>query len=113
MNYTKIRAHCCLVRRASSKYRVCKSRDQLDERLAGTPNRESFMNPQEIKTTLKTFILNEYLLVEDTAALTDATPLMTTEIFDSIAVLKIVTFLENQFHITIDQQDAVCENLIT
>jgi len=113
MNYTKIWSHCCLVRRASSKYRVCKSRDQLDERLAGTPNRESFMNPQEIKTTVKTFILNEYLPGEDPAALTDATPLMTTGILDSIAVLKIVTFLENQFHITIEPHEAVVENLNT
>ena len=58
------------------------------------------MNTQDIKTTLKTFILNEYLPGEDPAALTDTTPLMTTGILDSIAVLKVVTFLENQFGIT-------------
>jgi len=71
------------------------------------------MNPQDIKTTVKTFILNEYLPGEDPAALTDATPLMTTGILDSIAVLKIVTFLENQFHITIEPHEAVVENLNT
>jgi hypothetical protein len=43
----------------------------LEERLAGIRNRESFMNPQEIKTTVKAFILNEYLPDEDPAALTD------------------------------------------
>ena len=58
------------------------------------------MNPQDIKTTVKTFILNEYLPGEDPAALTDTTPLMTTGILDSIAVLKVVTFLEDQFGIT-------------
>ena len=31
------------------------------------------MNPQDIKTTVKTFILNEYLPGEDPAALTDDT----------------------------------------
>jgi acyl carrier protein len=71
------------------------------------------MNPQDIKTTVKTFILNEYLLGEDPAALTDATPLMTTGILDSIAVLKVVTFLENQFGITIEPHEAVVENLNT
>ncbi len=71
------------------------------------------MNPQDIKTTVKTFILNEYLPGEDPAELTDATPLMTTGILDSIAVLKIVTFLENQFHITIEPHEAVVENLNT
>ena len=71
------------------------------------------MNPQDIKTTVKTFILHEYLPGEDPAALTDATPLMTTGILDSIAVLKVVTFLENQFGITIAPHEAVVENLNT
>jgi acyl carrier protein len=71
------------------------------------------MNPQEIKTTVKTFILNEYLPGEDPAALTDTTPLMTTGILDSIAVLKVVTFLENQFGITIGPREAGVENMNT
>jgi acyl carrier protein len=71
------------------------------------------MNPQDIKTTVKTFILKEYLPGEDPAALTDTTPLMTTGILDSIAVLKAVTFLEDQFGITIEPHEAVVENLNT
>ena len=71
------------------------------------------MNPQEIKPTVKTFILNEYLPGEDPAAFTDTTPLMTTGILDSIAVLKVVTFLENQFGITIGPREAVVENMNT
>jgi acyl carrier protein len=71
------------------------------------------MDTQDIKTKVKTFILNEYLPGEDPAALTDSTPLMTTGILDSIAVLKAVTFLENQFGITIEPHEAVVENLNT
>jgi len=71
------------------------------------------MNPQDIKATVKTFILNEYLPGEDPAALTDDTALMTTGILDSIAVLKVVSFLENQFGITIEPHEAVVENLNT
>jgi acyl carrier protein len=71
------------------------------------------MSPQDIKATVKGFILNEFLPGEDPAALTDTTPLMTTGILDSIAVLKVVTFLENQFHITIEPHEAVVENLNT
>jgi len=71
------------------------------------------MNPEDIKTTIKTFILNEYLPGEDPVALTDATPLMTTGILDSIAVLKVVTFLENQFDIVLQPHEAVVENLNT
>jgi len=71
------------------------------------------MNEQEIKAKLKSFILNEYLPGEDPEALTDTTPLMTTGILDSIAVLKVVTFLENEFGITIEPHEAVVENLNT
>jgi len=71
------------------------------------------MNEQEIEATIKSFILNEFLPGEDPTALTDTTPLMTTGILDSIAVLKVVTFLENQFHITIEPHEAVVENLNT
>ena len=71
------------------------------------------MNPEDIKSTVKTFILSEYLPGEDPAALTDTTPLMTTGILDSIAVLKVVTFLENQFGVIIQPHEAVVENLNT
>lgn len=71
------------------------------------------MNAQDIITPIKTFILNEYLPGEDPAALTDTTPLMTTGILDSIAVLKLVTFLEKEFGITIEPHEAVVDNLNT
>jgi len=61
---------------------------------------------------VKTFILDEYLPREDPAALTDDTPLLTTGILNSIAVLKVVTFLENQFGITIKPHEAVVETSI-
>ena len=71
------------------------------------------MNPKDVKSTVKTFILSEYLPGEDPAALTDTTPLVTTGILDSIAVLKVVSFLENQFDILIQPHEAVVENLNT
>jgi acyl carrier protein len=71
------------------------------------------MKEQDIQATVKSFILNEYLPGEDPAALTETTPLMTTGILDSIAVLKVVTFLEDQFHILIEPHEAVVENLNT
>jgi len=71
------------------------------------------MDQEAIKATVKNFILNEFLPGEDPAALTDTTALVTTGILDSIAVLKVVTFLENQFGITIEPHEAVVENLNT
>jgi len=71
------------------------------------------MNDQDIKATVKTFILNEFLPGEDAAALTDTTALVTTGILDSIAVLKVVTFLESQFGITLQAHETGVENLNT
>jgi acyl carrier protein len=71
------------------------------------------MNEQDVKARVKPFILNEYLPGEDPAALTDTTPLMTTGILDSIAVLKVVTFLEKEFSIELQPHEAVVENLNT
>ena len=71
------------------------------------------MDQETIKATVKNFILNEFLPGEDPAALTDTTALITTGILDSIAVLKAVAFLENQFGITIEPHEAVVENLNT
>jgi acyl carrier protein len=71
------------------------------------------VDEQDIKAAVKTFILNEYLPGEDPAALTDTTALMTTGVLDSIAVLKVVTFLENHFGITLEPHEAVVENLNT
>ena len=73
----------------------------------------SMTDENAIKAALKTYILNEFLPGEDPAALTDTTALVTTGILDSIAVLKAVTFLENQFCITIEPHEAVVENLNT
>ena len=55
------------------------------------------IDQETIKATVKNFIFNEFLPGEDSAALTDITALVTTGILDSIALLKAVTFLENQF----------------
>jgi acyl carrier protein len=71
------------------------------------------VDEQSIKDTIKAYILKEFLPGEEPQALTDTTPLMTTGILDSIAVLKVVTFLENQFGIVIEPHEAVVENLNT
>ena len=71
------------------------------------------MNEQDIKAIIRTFILNEFLPGEDPAELTDTTALVTTGILDSIAVLKVMTFLEERFGISIKPREAVVGNLNT
>ena len=64
-------------------------------------------------SALKTFLLNEFLPGEDPAALTDTTPLMSSGILDSLAMLKLISFLENEFGVKIEAHEADEENFET
>jgi acyl carrier protein len=62
---------------------------------------------------VKDYILREFLPGEDRDALTDATALITTGILDSVATLKLVSFLEEEFTITLEAHEADVEFLNT
>jgi acyl carrier protein len=64
-------------------------------------------------TTIKTFILSEFLPGEAPDALTASTPLMSSGILDSLATLKLITFLEEQFGVSIAAHEADEENFET
>jgi acyl carrier protein len=54
-----------------------------------------------IATRVKTYILDEFLPGEDPANLTETTPLVSGGILDSLATLKLVSFLEQEFGIKV------------
>lgn len=54
---------------------------------------------QELKDTVKDFVLREFLPGEDPDLLNDSTPLISGGILDSLAMVKFVAFLENQYSI--------------
>lgn len=62
---------------------------------------------------VKAFILQEFLPGEDPGELKNDTPLMTAGILDSIATLKLVTFLETEFNISVEAHEVDAENLNT
>jgi acyl carrier protein len=68
---------------------------------------------EKIHDTVKEFILNEFLPGEDPSTLTDDTALMTTGILDSLATLKLVTYLEETFNVHVEAHEADAENLNT
>ncbi|MFO0892086.1 MAG: acyl carrier protein [Isosphaeraceae bacterium] len=65
----------------------------------------------EIEQVVHHFILEEFLPGEDPEELTDRTPLITGGILDSITTLKLVTFLEDRFGITLEAHEAGVEHL--
>lgn len=70
-------------------------------------------NENAIHDGVKEYILREFLPGEDPGALTDDTALMTTGILDSLATLKLITFLEERFAIRVEAHEADAENLNT
>ena len=66
---------------------------------------------EEIVRVVHHFILREFLAGEDPEELTPETPLITGGILDSISTLKVVTFLEDHFRITIEAHEAGIDHL--
>jgi acyl carrier protein len=67
----------------------------------------------EIDEAIKAYILKEFLPGENPAALTESTPLITGGILDSLATIKLVVFLEEQFHIQIKPHETMVDYLNT
>jgi acyl carrier protein len=66
-----------------------------------------------ITAAIKDFILKEFLPGENPAELTETTPLVSGGILDSLATLKLVAFLEEQFKITLEAHEADVEHMNT
>ena len=71
------------------------------------------MEPEDIKDTVKRYILREFLPGESPEALTDSTALVTSGILDSLATLKLVAFLEAQYSFQLEAHEVDAEHLNT
>ena len=65
------------------------------------------------RTVIKNFIIKEFLPGEDPSELTDTTPLITGGVLDSIATLKLVMFIEEQYGLTLQAHEVDAEHLDT
>jgi acyl carrier protein len=66
-----------------------------------------------VKATLKAFILKEFLPDEKPEELTESTPLITGGVLDSLATLKLVAFIEEQYNIQLQAHEVDVEHLNT
>jgi acyl carrier protein len=66
-----------------------------------------------IEQTIRDYILREFLPGEDPSQLTDDTPLITSGIIDSIRTLKLVSFLEGTFSISLEAHETDADHLNT
>jgi acyl carrier protein len=69
--------------------------------------------PDDVRTKIKAFLMSEFLPGEDPNELTDTTPLITGGILDSIATLKLVMFIEENYGVSFEPHEVDKENLDT
>lgn len=74
---------------------------------------EASIPGDEIRSGVREYLLTEFLPGEDPAALTDATPLITGGILDSIASVKLVSHLEERYGIRLEAYEVSVDYLDT
>jgi acyl carrier protein len=68
---------------------------------------------EDTRKVIKDYILREFLPGESPDKLTDATPLISGKVLDSLSTLKLVSFLEDTFKVQIEPHEADVEHLDT
>lgn len=68
---------------------------------------------EEIRNSIKEFILKKFLPNEDPNDLSETTPLIAGGILDSLATLKVVAFLEENYRITVAPHETDEDNFGT
>ena len=71
------------------------------------------MSKDEIKRTVRDYIAHQFLPGEKPENLTEETRLFTDGILDSLASLKLVSFLEEQFGVRIEAHEVDVDHLDT
>jgi acyl carrier protein len=66
-----------------------------------------------VREMVRRFILDNFLPGEHASNLTDSTELKESGILDSMSTLKLVTFLEERYHVEFEADDLEAGNLAT
>ena len=64
-----------------------------------------------VEEKIREFVLENYLFTDDGAALDNNDSFMDKGIVDSTGILEIITFIEDEYGITVDDDEMVPENL--
>lgn len=71
------------------------------------------MEISAIEQAIKDYILTEFLPGESPDALTASTPLVTSGVLDSLATLKLVSFLEDTYSVSFEAHELDVDHLDT
>jgi len=65
----------------------------------------------DVRTTLRTYIMDNFLMSDDDAALEDGQSLLDTGVIDSTGVLELIQYLEETFGFAVEDEELIPENL--
>lgn len=68
-------------------------------------------NVNQHEASLRTFILENYLFTDDQSKLSNEVSFLDTGILDSMGILELISFLEEEFSIVVDPDEMVPQNL--
>jgi len=74
-------------------------------------NFQGFINMEEMRNVLRTFILENYLFTDDASALNDDDSFLDNGILDSMGVLELMSFLEDDLSIPVEGHEVIPDNL--
>jgi len=67
---------------------------------------------KEISSRIRDFIATEIMLEDTTSTLTDDTPLL-GGVIDSLGLMQLISFLEEEFNVAIDDAEVTADNFRT
>lgn len=66
---------------------------------------------QQVTTTVRNFVLRNFVFLTESAVFPDGDSLIESGLIDSTGILELVSFLESEFHIAVEDQEIIPENL--
>ena len=69
------------------------------------------MNQDEYRTKLRTLILESYLFTDDDSELDDEDSFLDTGILDSMGIMELIAFLDDEFGVKVAEEEMIPENL--
>ena len=67
----------------------------------------------DTETAVESFIVNEIMLGDNSTQIDPNESLINTGVLDSLALLRLIAFIEDQFNVTIEDSEVIPENLET
>jgi acyl carrier protein len=65
----------------------------------------------DMRATLRTYIMDNFLMSDDESLLEDGQSLLDTGVIDSTGVLELIQYLEETFGFAVDDEELIPENL--